>query len=69
MVETNPPVQTRTIEEELAEQGVYYGNPGSVSIPKAGSTHGYMVLENCVLTHKSLCDGEVLSPLHISVNP
>ena len=25
MVETNPPIKTRTIEEELAEQGVYYG--------------------------------------------
>lgn len=50
------------------EEGVYYGNPGSVSIPKAGSTHGYMVLEDSVLTHKSLCDGDVLSPIHISVN-
>ncbi|MDD6024621.1 MAG: phosphodiesterase [Oscillospiraceae bacterium] len=51
------------------EQGIYYGNPGSVSIPKAGSTHGYMILEDSVLTHNSLCGGDVLSPIHISVNP
>ena len=32
-------------------------NPGSVSIPKAGSEHGYMTLENGVFTWKTL-DGE-----------
>lgn len=35
-----------------------YMNPGSVSIPKDDSWHGYMVLENGVFTWKDL-DGEV----------
>lgn len=34
--------------------GVYYGNPGSVSIPKEGSAHGYMILENGMLSHRCL---------------
>lgn len=32
----------------------YYVNPGSVSIPKEGSCHGYMMLENRQLRHVSL---------------
>ncbi len=32
----------------------YYVNPGSVSIPKEGSCHGYMILENRQLRHVSL---------------
>ena len=32
----------------------YYVNPGSVSIPKEGSCHGYMMLENRHLTHIAL---------------
>ena len=35
-----------------------YFNPGSVSIPKAGSGHSYMVLENGVFTWKTL-DGAI----------
>lgn len=35
----------------------YYVNPGSVSIPKEGSCHGYMMLENRQLRHVSL-EGE-----------
>ena len=35
----------------------YYVNPGSVSIPKEGSCHGYMLLENRQLRHVSL-EGE-----------
>ncbi len=35
-----------------------YLNPGSVSIPKENSWHGYMTLENGVFTWKAL-DGEV----------
>ena len=31
-----------------------YFNPGSVSIPKAGSQHGYMILEENVFTWKNL---------------
>jgi putative phosphoesterase len=36
---------------------IYYVNPGSVSIPKEGSAHGYIILENN-FTFKSL-EGEV----------
>ena len=39
--------------------GIYYVNPGSVSIPKQGSAHGYMVLEGDRITHKDL-SGTVL---------
>lgn len=37
-----------------------YLNPGSVSIPKEGSVHGYMIYENGTFTWKSLC-GTVVS--------
>ena len=33
---------------------IYYVNPGSVSIPKQGSAHGYMVLEGDRVTYKDL---------------
>lgn len=46
----------------LEENGIYYANPGSVSIPKEGSAHGYMVLEGGVLTHKALEPGKILEP-------
>ncbi len=39
--------------------GVFYLNPGSVSIPKENSAHGYMTFENGIFTWKSL-DGEVI---------
>ena len=39
----------------------YYVNPGSVSIPKNGSCHGYMMLENQHLRHVSL-EGENVLP-------
>ena len=39
----------------------YYVNPGSVSIPKEGSCHGYMMLENRQLHHVSL-EGENTLP-------
>lgn len=39
----------------------YYVNPGSVSIPKEGSCHGYMMLENRQLRHISL-EGENTLP-------
>ena len=42
---------------EAFGEGNLYVNPGSVSIPKAGSAHSYMVLEDGVLTWKAL-DGE-----------
>lgn len=34
--------------------GRYYLNPGSVSIPKNGSEHGYMILNNHTFTWKTL---------------
>ena len=35
-----------------------YLNPGSVSIPKEGSAHSYMVYEDCVFCWKDLMTGE-----------
>lgn len=40
--------------------GYLYLNPGSVSIPKEDSVHGYMIYENGVFTWKDL-DGTVIS--------
>lgn len=40
--------------------GVWVTNPGSVSIPKAGSEHSYMIFENAVFERKTL-DGNSLS--------
>ena len=34
--------------------GFWYLNPGSVAIPKEGSAHSYMTLENGVFTWKDL---------------
>ena len=39
--------------------GYLYCNPGSVSIPKAGSTHSYMTMENGLLEWHRLADGSV----------
>ena len=39
----------------------YYVNPGSLSIPKAGSEHSYMTLEGLTFTRKNADNGEVLS--------
>ena len=41
----------------IKQDGITYLNPGSVSIPKDGSAHGYMMLEDGVFTAKSL-EGE-----------
>lgn len=41
------------------EDGVYYVNPGSVSIPKQGSRHSYLLFENGVFTWKDVETGEV----------
>lgn len=38
---------------EFGEDHLYL-NPGSVSIPKEGSEHGYMILEDTVVTWKNL---------------
>ena len=39
-------------------EGVYYVNPGSVSIPKNGTPHSYLVFENGVFTWKDVETGE-----------
>ena len=41
----------------IAQDGITYLNPGSVSIPKEGSAHSYMLLSEGVFIAKSL-DGE-----------
>lgn len=43
------------------EDGYYYINPGSVSIPKAGSRNSYLVLEGSTFTLKDIEDGSVIS--------
>ncbi|MDO4484149.1 MAG: phosphodiesterase [Clostridia bacterium] len=45
------------IPANTEENGVRYLNPGSVSIPKEGSAHSYMVLENGLFTWKDM-DGK-----------
>ncbi len=40
--------------------GITVVNPGSVSIPKAGSEHSYMIFENAGFTEKTL-DGRTIS--------
>ena len=42
-----------------------YLNPGSVSIPKAGSAHSYLLLEGDTLTWKDL-DGTVYHTLTLA---
>lgn len=37
-----------------------YMNPGSLSIPKEGTAHGYMIMENGLFTWKDIETGEVL---------
>ena len=43
------------------KEGFVYLNPGSVSIPKEGSAHGYMTLEDGVFNWRSLESKEVLN--------
>ena len=38
-------------------EGYTYLNPGSVSIPKEGSAHGYMLWEDDTFIWKDLADG------------
>lgn len=40
----------------LEESGIRYINPGSVSIPKEGNTHSYMIFENGIFTLKDLAE-------------
>ena len=50
----------RTHAEEGAPQYTYL-NPGSVSIPKEGSVHGYMTYEDGLFSWKNVEDGSVVS--------
>ena len=43
---------------EAFGEGNFYFNPGSVSIPKEGSAHGYMLLEGSCLVWKDLDGAE-----------
>lgn len=45
---------------QVGESGVWYLNPGSLSIPKEDSAHSYMTLENGTFTWKDLEDGHAL---------
>lgn len=49
------------IPVDYIKDGIRYINPGSVSIPKEDSWHGYIVLENGIFTWKNL-DGEIKTP-------
>ena len=42
-----------------------YMNPGSVSIPKEGSHHGYMTLEDGIFSWKDIETSEVISEYHV----
>ena len=46
------------IPADYIKEDIRYLNPGSVSIPKENSWHGYMILENGSFTWKNL-DGEI----------
>ena len=45
----------------MREGGRVIANPGSVSLPKNGTEAGYIIVENGVLTLKSLLDAKVLA--------
>ena len=40
--------------EEIADTGIMYMNPGSVSIPKEDSEHGYMIINEDTIVWKNL---------------
>ncbi len=46
--------------ETFGENNQYiYANPGSVSIPKENTPRGYLIVDDCSITHKTL-DGEII---------
>lgn len=49
------------VPAKTEEKGIFYLNPGSVSIPKENSHHGYMVLEENRFIWKNLEMDEMLS--------
>lgn len=50
------------VQAMTEQEGIWYLNPGSVSIPKEGNKHSYMVYEEGTYTIKSL-SGEEISTL------
>ena len=49
----------KSVQEKTDFYEKYYVNPGSVSIPKEGSRHSYMLWENGVFTWKDVETGEI----------
>ena len=47
------------VPERMVQDGITILNPGSVSIPKNDSHHGYMLLENGIFTWKDL-EGNII---------
>ena len=43
----------------VEKNGIFYVNPGSVSIPKENSHHGYMIFENAAFIMKDI-EGNVI---------
>ena len=41
------------------ENGIYFLNPGSISLPKENTKHSYMILENGIIYLKDV-NGEVI---------
>ena len=46
------------------KQGFTYLNPGSLSLPKEGTPHSYLTLEDGVFTWRDLFTGAAFEPLH-----
>lgn len=44
------------------ENGAIYLNCGSVSLPKAGTPHSYLILDETSMAFKDLATGEIFSP-------
>ena len=53
------------VPASFCEDGIWFLNPGSVSIPKGGSPHGYMTLEDRVFLWKTL-EGEIYRELDLN---
>ncbi|MGN0506536.1 MAG: phosphodiesterase [Lachnospiraceae bacterium] len=52
---------THVPANKVLDSGIVYWNPGSVSIPKENSPHGYMLLSEDTVVWKTL-DGELYRP-------
>lgn len=51
------------VQDGEESNGLIFVNPGSVSIPKCGTPHGYIVFENGVFYYKDLLTGETFKTL------